>query len=371
MGAVALAGASADDRRPLQLVPDAVRWSVELSAPPVLAPVLTEQRVFVAIPPGTIAAFNTTDGAELWKVEMTADQPIVSAGEYLIVAAGEAIHAVRAADGAVAWRQPAGTLTAPLVAHGGWIITAVDSEITARRASDGTVVWTQAVGPLRVAATIEGDSLYLPLTDKRVVALDLTTGRMKWERTLRGLPAEIAAYGKRVYVGTDDKWFYCLDAKNGGSEWQPIRVGSGTIGRPALDRRHVYFSAMDNYVRALDRDSGAIRWQFGLPFRPVAGPAVVGTVVVVPGGADVLQALDAASGKRVKSIPFGASLASPPSYVEENAVPLAAAVTGALNTEWRISVYEPNTQIPTAPITSMPGLLVPLTPLPQPPLVVR
>lgn len=370
MGVEALAASTAEDRRPLQLVPDAIRWSVELSAPPVLPPVLTAERVFVSVPPGIVAALNALDGAEVWKVELMPDHPIVVSGDHLFVAAGEAIHALRADTGAITWRQPAGTLTAPLVVQGGWIISAVGAEITARRASDGTVVWAQTVGPLHMAPTIEGDTLYLPLADKRVVALELTSGRVRWERQMRGAPSEIAALGKRVYVGSEDKWFYCLDAKDGGPEWQ-MRVGTATIGRPVIDAAHVYFNAMDNYVRALDRHSGAVRWQYGLPFRPIAGPSVVGTVVVVPGTAEVLQALDAAGGKPVKPIPFGAPVASPPSYLELNGVPVAAAITGALNVEWRLSLFEPSTQIPTAPITSLPGLPVSLPPIPPPPFAVR
>lgn len=366
----ALAGAAAEDRRPLPLVPDAVRWSVELPAQPVLPPVLTGQRVFVVIPPGIIAAFSTIDGAERWKVELTPDHPVVFSGDHLFVAAGEAIHALSAETGAVAWRQKAGTLTAPLVVQGGWIISALDAEITARRASDGTVVWTQNVGPLRLAPTIDGDTLYLPLADKRVVSLELTSGRVKWERRMRDAPSEIMALGRRVYVGSEDKWFYCLDAKDGEPDWHRY-IGTATIGRPAIDSRHVYFTAMDNYVRALDRRNGAIRWQYGLPFRPIAGPDVVGTVVVVPGSADVLQALDAVGGKPVKPMALGAPLASAPSYDEIEQVPLAAAITGALNIAWRISLFEPGTQIPTAPFTSLPGLLVPLPPMPQPPRVAK
>lgn len=351
-------------------MPGTVRWFVELSAPSGHPPVLSGPHVFAVLPAGIVAAFKTTDGTEVWRVELAAEQPLAVSGEQLFVAAGEAIHALRRTDGSVLWRQPAGTLTVPLLVHAGWVITVAGSELTARRATDGTVVWTQPVEALRGAPTIEGDALYLPLTDNRVAALDLTTGRTRWQRKLGGAPAQIAAIDRRVYVGAEDKWFYCLDADDGEVKWHR-RVGAATIGRPSFDAERVYFSAMDNYARALDRGNGALRWQFGLPFRPADGPAVVGTVVVVPGPAEELRALDAASGKPLRAISFGGPLASIPSYYEIEGIPLVAAITGGLSADWKLSVLEPPTTIPTAPLTVLPGLLVPLLPLPQTPPVAR
>lgn len=342
---------------PLQLVPDAVRWFVALSAPATLNPTITERYVFTVLASGIVAAYRTDTGAEAWRVELTAEHPVVAFEDRVFVAAGEAIHALRAADGGVVWRQPAGTLTAPLLVHAGWVISATEKEMTARRAADGTQVWTLAIPGIRKKPTIDGDVLYLA-AEHRVIALNLSAGRLKWEKKLRA-PSEIAAFGRRVYVGSDDKFFYCLDADDGTIEW-PLRAGAGTVGRPALDADRVYFTTMDNYVRALDLESGAIRWQFGLPFRPSAGPQVVGSLVVVPGPAQELTAIDAATGKAVKNIPFDGPLAGSPAFQETRGIPLVAAVTGGIEAEWKLSLLEPTTTIPTAPLIVLPGQLVPL-----------
>lgn len=318
---------------------------------------MTERQVFAVLPPGIVASYQIEDGREMWRVELTADQPLVVSGDRVFVAAGEAIHALGAADGVLAWRQPSGTLTAPLLVHEGWVIASANGTVTARRATDGTVVWTAQVGPQRERASIEGNTLYLPLTDRRIVALDLPTGKEKWRRRLGGAPSEILPLPKRLYVGSDDKWFYCLNADTGVPEWR-VRVGAATIGKPTIDADRVYFAAMDNMLHALSHQSGAIRWHAPVAFRPTAGPMLVGPVVLVPGATADLQTFDVRTGKPVAPIPFGERLATPPSFRETDKGPIAVAVIGGLSAEWKLAVFEPSMSIPTAPLTVLPGVPV-------------
>ena len=59
----------------------------------------------------------------------------------LFVSAGEAIQAIRAADGGSAWIVPRVKTVAPVVARGGWVMAVTDTEILAIRAKDGQLVW--------------------------------------------------------------------------------------------------------------------------------------------------------------------------------------------------------------------------------------
>jgi outer membrane protein assembly factor BamB len=283
----------------------------------------------------------------------------------LIVAAGDALLALDVRTGIVTWRQPTGALTAPPLVQEGWIVTGTESDVVARRASDGTIVWQQQHGPLHLRPTIEGDALYLPLADARVRAVDLTNGALKWERRLGGAPSEVAALAARVYVGSEDKFFYCLNPRDGRTEWRH-RIGAAVAGRPAFDDDRVYFAAMDNLLRAVDRVDGALRWQAALPFRPFGGPILFGTAVVVPGAVAELPTFDVVTGTAGRPIPLAASLGVPIALRMSDKGPIAATVTGTLNAEWKLSVLEASMTIPVAPLSALPGTAVPLPPPPPP-----
>lgn len=346
--------------RPRQPVPAVERWSTVIGASTVLPPLVTDRHVFAHVPPATIAAFSIDDGVSAWSVELTPEQPFAHDDGRLFVAAGETIHAVNALNGAVVWRQPAGPLTAPPLAQGGWVVTAAAGEVVARRGGDGTVVWRQPHGQVRLEPTIDGDVMYVPMADARLLALQLTTGEKIWERTFRGAPSEVAALAGRVYVGSEDRYFYCLNAANGRTEWRH-RIGAAVIGRPAVDADRVYAVAMDNQIHAYDRVNGAHRWQAALSFRPMAGPVLFGTVVTAPGASPELRSFDAVTGKPGRALQLGAELASPLVVRSSDAGPIAAAITGGLTEEWKLSVREASTAIPAAPLTVLPGKPVPVT----------
>ena len=320
---------------------------------------MNDGQVFAFVPPGAIASFNLADGAELWRVELAPDHPFAVDDDKLFVAAGEAMHALDARTGAVAWRQPTGTLAAPPLVFEGWIVISAGNEVVASRAADGAVVWRKPHGALRHTPTIEGELLFLPLADARILAVDLRTGEARWERKLGGAPSEIAALADRIYVGSADKYFYCLDADDGVLEWRP-RIGAVVIGRPAIDAERVYVATTDNLLRAFDRVSGALKWQAPLPFRPYSGPVLLGTAVLVAGYVAELRSLDAATGKTGPAMNLGAPLAGPLSVQLTDRGPLAAAITGGVAGDWRLSIWESVTSIPTAALTVLPGTPVPL-----------
>ncbi len=106
--------------------------------------------------------------------------------------------------------------------------------------------------------------------DEALVALQLKTGETEWETALGGRPGAPLAVGGKVYVSATDKQFYAIDADSGRLDW-PRRVGAAPRGRAVADERYLYFVALDNVLRALDRGHGALKWMRGLPYRP--GPS--------------------------------------------------------------------------------------------------
>ena len=95
---------------------------------------------------------------------------------------GETLHALATETGATIWSVPIGTPSAPVVARGGWVIAAGGGGVTALRAADGEKVWTKPIGAVSERAAIDGDALYLPLTEGHLLAVDLKTGNLLWDQ---------------------------------------------------------------------------------------------------------------------------------------------------------------------------------------------
>lgn len=277
-------------------------------------------------------------------MQLRADQPIVADGKQLFVAAGEAIYALNADDGKEAWVSPAGTLTAPLLVQDGWIVAASGHVLTALRAADGTKVWSRDTGAAHQRPTVEGDNLYLPLDDSRLVALDLRTGAERWTRRFADKVSEVLAFADRVYLGATDthlgKQFFCLDAGDGSTSWH-WRIGTTVRGRPAADDSRIFVTAMDNMVRAFDRHSGALLWHPAVPYRPTTGPVIIGSSVIIPGASAELRAFAAASGRPAGEIKLEQPLAVPPAFAGSGSEVVMAAITGSLNGEWKLLLAAP------------------------------
>ena len=341
-----------------------LQWFVAISAPPVAPPIAVGDRVYVALSTGALTAHRLANGAQLWSVELPVEQPLAADDAHVFVASGEAVHALRGDDGAVAWRAATGAITAPPLVHAGWVIVAGGNALSAFRAADGTRVWRRDVGAGARRPFIEGDALFAALGDGRILRLDLQDGMTRWERRLAGAPGEPFVADDRLYVGSG-KYFYCLDADDGSVEWEK-RIGAEVRGRPAADADRVYFAALDNELRALDRRHGALRWHRGVPFRPSAGPIVLDSTVIVPGPVAELRAFDAASGTAVKGFALAQPIVTAPAVLSggEPAQLRIAAVTGGLNNEWRLAVFgpagEPPEGIALEPLTALPGAAIPL-----------
>lgn len=329
------------------IAPATVEWTVAIPAAPIGSPVITADRVIVAHLPGIVAAYDRAGGHELWRAELHAEGPLATDGTLVFVAAGEAIHALRAADGSLAWRMPAPKITAPLVLKEGWLIAAGERTLTARRAGDGSTVWTTEAGAQREAAAIAGDVLFVPEMSGRLVARNLGDGGIKWQRQLGGQPGEPLVLGNSVFLGASDKLFYSVRAESGEIEWRR-RVGASIRGRAAADGEHVFYTALDNLVRAVDRTHGALRWEKSVPFRPMAGPFVAGGSVFVAGPGEELRVFNASTGTEAGTVRLPGRQAVPPGFLMSDKGAVFAAVTGNLEESWNLSLTSPVAVTPPA-----------------------
>src|SRR6185436_10158766 len=136
---------------------------------------------------------------------------------------------------------------------------------------------------------LAGERIYVSLSDGRIVTLSLQTGDVIWTHKLAEPGGGMLAMSDRVYVGAQDDYAYSLDTKDGKEEWH-VRNGNDVVGTPAIDAKRVYFVALDNVLRALNRKNGNRDWKRVLPMRPSSGPLLSGNTVIVTGLAAELHA---------------------------------------------------------------------------------
>ena len=342
-------------------LPIAVLWSVELTSAVATAPVSNGGRVFLALRSAHFVARDGQDGRELWRIQKEVTLPFAAASDLVFVSAGDAIEALRATDGGSAWLVPRVKAVAPLITAGGLVFAVTDAEILAIRAADGGIAWRQPAGGVRQAPAVDGDRLYLGANDGRIAAMDVATGAVRWESYVDGGVTALAAHRGLIYAGAGDKHLYCLDARSGAVKW-PIRVGAFVTGQIAVDDERVYFAALDNVVRAVDRTSGNQRWKTPLAKRPIAGVRALGHVVFVPVAAAELVMLFDRNGDRSGTIalPGETSRDTPPEVRETEAGLEAFVVTGGLSNEWQLTYVGPVGEaalVPFSSLTEMPGVM--------------
>jgi outer membrane protein assembly factor BamB len=358
-----------------QDLPDTPQWSVPSAHPPAGAPIVAGDVVVVPLrttpPDPGISAHSLRDGAVRWSVTLAAEKPLAADGDRVFVAAGEAIHALSATDGSVAWRTVVGRpITAAPLAHAGWVIVAAAGDLIAIRAADGVLLWRKPLGAIEFRPALDGDLLVVSLFEGRLVALNLTDGSGRWTANLRSPPGEPYAIGGRVYVGTRDKTFYAIRAESGRIV-DHMPIGAPLLGRVAVDDQRVYMAGLDNMLRVVRRSTGARLWQTSLPYRPSSGPVLIGNTVVVPGNLETpLPAFAVDTGSPAGTLGFDGALVARPVFTTLPDRRFAAiGITGGLDNKWMVSLRTPALVRPiqAQPLTVLPGEAVPIPPPPRAP----
>jgi outer membrane protein assembly factor BamB len=276
------------------------RWSATLAASPEYAPAFDQTRIYVPIKTKHLVALMINDGSIAWSVECPMTAP-PAAGSGLVFAGSEDLVEARAdSDGGAQWRRPLKGRVVSLHWDAGWLFAQTQpGAFFAIRAIDGAILWEKDFGsPLSAGAppAAAGDRLYLPLADGRVVSVSLQTGDEIWTHKLAESAVGILPVGDRVFIGARDNHFHSLRAEGADADWR-YPTGADLLGLPVLDTRRVYFVALDNVLRAHDRNNGSMVWKQVIPVRPFTGPLLTGETLIVTGVAAELQGYNAADGK--------------------------------------------------------------------------
>jgi outer membrane protein assembly factor BamB len=313
----ALQAASPADQRAPRRVSMTSAWVVSLPAPPSAPAAVDAERAYVPLRSGHLSALSLGTGTVAWAVPVEGIHGSPEAGGGLVfVALPTRLEARDAATGTVRWHAEMPGPAGPLFWDNGWLLaTGADGEATMYRAASGDVLWRQSLGgPASARPAAGGSTLYVPLEDGRLLALDLATGVASWERRLPAAPTSIRPLDDRLFVGGADKFLYCLDTRSGETKWR-WRTGGAIVGTASVDEESVYFVSLDGVLRALDRGNGHQRWKSSLPYQPTAGPYLSTRLLLVPGLAPEIAAFNAADGKPAGSVALAGHPGMPPQFL--------------------------------------------------------
>lgn len=351
---------------PLQVFPSELAWTIDVATRPIAAPVTADDRLFVALQTG-IAAVSVKDRSLLWTQKIVAAGALAATANRLIVPSDGQLHALDTASGQTAWTAKTGQVTAPPFIHGDWVYVAAGEQLSAFKIADGAAGWSRDVGVVEERPAVLDARMYVPVSDGRIVALDLASGEPIWETSIIGVkPTEPLVYGNRVFAGSAAKRFCSFRSDNGVKDWC-FGIGSVVVGQPAADAARVYFVALDNLLYAHDRGHGARMWKRDLRYRPSAGPFLVGGSVTAPGMTSRMRVFDTASGSPGPQLAYPAELAMVPVLIPARAqAPVQmAAIVGDLKNLWKLAVSVPPPpalpDIKVTPLSDLPGQIVPLT----------
>lgn len=180
-------------------------------------------------------------------------------------------------------------------------------------------------------------TVYVGSQDKNVYAINGDTGEQIWNHTTGGIVYsspklyEGASMSPALYVGSYDGKVYCLnastDAGYGGNLIWSFQTGPGLqtgspqiISSPAVneDAKLVYIGAADGILRALDAESGSLKWEFATGADIRSSPAFDKQQNAVFFGSydHNMYALNASSGRLLWNYTTGGVIFSSPAVSE-------------------------------------------------------
>ena len=274
------------------------RWVTAFETPAIAAPGFDATTAYVPLK-DKLVAVDLNRGTIRWQLDLATPFTPATGDGLVFTVTEQTIEARDAATGETRWQTPLpGGAAAPLSYDTGWLLASTTGgDFAAFRATDGRLVWRRQLGsPLAGAPGPALDRLFLPLADNRLVALQLSDGVTVWERTLAQPVTGLLALDDQLVFGTAGKQVVSVELTRGRERWN-WSIGGDMAGIPAADDKRIYFASRDNILRAVDRNSGNLRWKAGLSSRPAGGPLRLADALLMPLVSNQIVGFDPATGK--------------------------------------------------------------------------
>lgn len=275
-------------------------------APQTSPPVVGPERLYVIDAVASVAAFDKSNGRQVWRTRMTPDVTDPQASRFNIFArvhpadlgfgGGAALEGdrlfvtsgfgfVAALDpetGEVLWKYdgPGPMRNPPLVAEGVVVAVSISNEVVALDQQTGEEVWTyqsfeESARFLAAAAPAYADeTVIIPFSSGEVASLNITNGRVQWQavisRTSRlnalSVLGDIAGSPiidrGAVFSVSQSGQMAGIDLRTGQVAWETPVGGYHT---PWLSGESIFVISNRGELTALNRVDGRVRWKQTLP----------------------------------------------------------------------------------------------------------
>lgn len=261
--------------------------------------VAVDGTVYIGCGDGQLYALNPVDGATKWTYDtgtfITSSPAIGADGTIYFGAADGRLHAVTPA-GALRWTFGAGDIidSSPAIAPDGTIyVGSYDRQVYAIT-PEGAERWRFATGGRVFSSPAIGadGTIYVGSADQRLYAI-APDGARQWDYLTNGdiQSSPVLGADGTIYFAADVS-FYAL--RPGGAEerlrWRTgLNTASASTAAVRADGT-IIFGADDGIVRALNPDTGAVRWVFDT--RTGVGNLIESSPTVAPDGAIYVGSLD-------------------------------------------------------------------------------
>jgi outer membrane protein assembly factor BamB len=281
-------------------------WTISLNSIDQPHVVAGPANFFVVSKSAPMSARSLADGHEVWTNPLHSDLAPAASDELVFVVQDDVLHALEQSSGQERWAVRTGPLAIAPVRRTDWLFIATrDGSIAGLRALDGYRVWEQALGaPASAPPAIDGNRLFTPLADGRLVSMIISTeGKVLWTTQLSSAGTEPMAADGAIFLGSADGMVYAIRQEDGKRSWPThALIRARVAGHPLLDKSRVLMVTLDNNALALDRDSGSIAWRQQLPARPSMQIMIDSDQLLVPVNSGDVLLLPPKTGQPITSL---------------------------------------------------------------------
>lgn len=246
------------------------------------APAVAHGLVYAGSDDHYLYALDARSGLLKWKFKTGGKliaSPTASHKKVYFISDDEYIYALDAQKGGLKWKDKIGAdkNSSPVVVNGTVYVPSSNCYMNAFNSNDGSIQWKiQKWGKLTSPAVADS-TVFMGAKDGYVYAVGGKYGKLDWEDQIGFIDYKPTVFKGTLYIGSGV--FYALNTKDGTVKWEfDIRKGSYT--RPVISDETLYLGSTDNYLYALDSQSGLLKWAFktrGL----VTSPAIWNGVLYV------------------------------------------------------------------------------------------
>lgn len=329
-------------------------WSIDIGSASdgrarlIAQPVIQNDRIYTMDASGTVRAFDSHGGKNLWSTDTTPEYEQSGAltgglgvdGNRLFVTTGYAsVVALDTGSGSILWQKKltVPSRAAPVVADGKVLVQTIDNQTLALSAEDGNTEWShsgisESAGLLGAPSpAIANRVAVVGYSSGELFGLRLENGNVAWNETLAaikrvGLLANLAdiraipvVANDTVYALSHSGRMVALDVNNGLRKWQrPI----GGVNTPVVSGDFIFVLNNENELLALSREDGRVRWASALPRYenpekhkdPIvwAGPVMAEGKLYLAGSTGQMLVIDIAEGTIEQQVDLPGSVSIPP-----------------------------------------------------------